>query len=283
MGANQKFHEMALRLPKPPVGDVHFAFVQRLLENRRPFAFVRFSDGEMEIIRNQRLVIGESITEWRKGTLRHSYPLYDRKTFEPTRHAQVRQDLIESAEHCQSGYFKGIPASHNQAADDRDLMVSLNGGSEVNLTFADLFLNENYTRFVKAIVPTFSTFKSVIVVGNFRMVPSLMNPEWALVPIPDDFFENYLDVKASTVTELREAPEGCLILSSASSLSNVLGSDVSSNRPDLTFIDIGTTLHGFMGMDSRIRQYHIGLEPWRLRNVHRKLRNRFARGYRLQW
>lgn len=283
METNRDFDKMFLSLPEPPVGRVHFDFVHRLLDDRCPFVFTRFSDGEMEIVRNQRLIIGESTTEWRKGTLRHSYPLYDRKTFEPARHARVRQDLIASAELCQSGYFKGIPTSHNNAVDDRDLMVGLNGGSVVNLTFADLFLNENYTRFVKAIVPTFSSFKSVMVVGNFRMVPGLMNPEWTLAPIPDDFFMSYLDVKASIMKKLREAPEGGLILSSASSLSNVLGSEVSSHRPDLTFLDVGTTLHGLMGMDSRIRQYHVDLEPWRFRNIHKKLRNRLAHGYRLQW
>ena len=41
-----------------------------------------------------------------------------------------------------SNYLKGMP--HKRFKKDRDLLVTLNGGLDKNITFSDLLINSNY-------------------------------------------------------------------------------------------------------------------------------------------
>lgn len=260
-----------------------FRRFESLLRDKIPFQFVRFSDGEMEIIRNERLEISENRVAWSRGIVEHAYPSFDFKTFDPIENQSFREDLLASARHRGDSYFKGIPTRHNKAIADRDLMVSLNGGPTPQLTFADLFLNRNFPRYLNRIVPLFRSFDQVVVLGNFRMDPKLMSPSWQLTPVPDNFFGDYEETLQRTLQSILNAPANCLVLASASSLSNVVGHRVSVERKDLTYVDIGTTLHNEMGMESGIREYHVVAQPWTRDNMRRKIRYRFSRNYSLKW
>ena len=82
---------------------------------------------------------------------------------------------------------------------------------------------------------------------------------------------------------LQAAPDSALILSSASSLSNVLGHRLRISRPDLTFLDIGTVLNDFMGLPLGTRAYHKLLDPRTLRERFAAWRYHRNREYQLQW
>lgn len=260
-----------------------FRQLETLLSEQIPFQFIRFSDGEMEIIRNERLEIVEGRVTWSKGVVEHSYPAFDFKSFDPALHQKFREDLLASARGRSERYFKGVPARHNRALSDRDLMIALNGGSLEGLTFADLFLNGNYVRFRRRIVPLIQQFDNVLVVGNYRMQPTIMNRNWRLVPIGDNFFSSYEATMQATLQQVLQAPAGTLVLASASSLTNVLGHWVSRERRDMTLLDVGTTLHDQMGMESGIREYHVVAQSWSRATARRKLRYRLSAGYRLKW
>lgn len=266
-----------------PNADRDFKLFKIKLTLKEPFTFIRFSDGEMEIIRNERLEINESQVVWRHGVINHSYPVFDSKLFDPETQQDFRLDLLSSAKRKGRNYFKGIPASHNNLVADRDLMVSLNEGLDSNITFADLFLNSNYKKFLREIVPLLHEFSNVVVIGNYRMRPEYENQNWKHVKIPDNFFLRYDDVLRETTEAILNFPEGALVLSSASSLSNVLGAYVDTKRKDLTFLDIGTSLHGHMGMETGIRAYHVHAEPWTPTNVLKKLRFRLKADYKMKW
>ena len=115
------------------------------------------------------------------------------------------------------------------------------------------------------------------------MRPQLISASWRLIAVPDNFFSDYQSVKWRVISEVQTIPENSLVLSSASSLSNVVGHTVDINRPDLTFIDIGTTLHGQMGLHPATRDYHVEGLNWTQRNVAPKIRYRRARHYRIRW
>lgn len=254
-----------------------------MLNSKKPFTFVRFSDGEMEIIRNETLIIKDKRIEWRKGNFESTLPEYDSKTFMPSLHQSFRVALIASAQFHAETYFKGVPTRHNRMISDRDLMTALNGGTSRNLTFADLFLNANYKYFIHKIMPIFDTFKSVTVVGNFRMQPKLHNSIWNHIAIPDDFIPIFADVQSDSLQKIKGLEQGSLVLCSASSLTNVLGCNLVQSRPDLTVLDIGTSMHGLMGLDSTIRSYQIEMQPWNFSNAKAKLRYKLSRGYRPRW
>ena len=260
-----------------------FRLFLRLLKGHEPFTFIRFSDGEMEVIRNEKLFIGDGIVSWRKGTIQHPYPNFDRKDFEPNRDIQVRKDLIESAEYQAPKFYKGVPSKHNDAVSDRDLMAGYNGNSVFNLTFSDLLINANFYRFRSQMMPIFKTFANVYYVGNFRADPKRYDSSWTHLKIPDDFFGNYPIILETMMQELAQVPSGSLILLSASSLSNILGCKLNQIRQDVTLLDIGTSMHDLVGMEGGIREYHDLLLPNDFKGIIKKMRLMSRKNFRPKW
>jgi hypothetical protein len=260
-----------------------FNVISNLLSSKTPFTFVRFSDGEMEVIRNEEFFIGDGKINWRKGSYNFDYPDFDKKEFLPSRDFNLRNDLLTAAMYKSGNFIKGIPARHNSAISDRDFMIAFNGGNLENLTFSDLFLNQNFLKFRREIIPSFFHFESVFYFGNFRAKPENFRSSWVLVPVQDNFFQDYDSVVDKAISALMNVPRNSLILSSASSLSNIVGHKLNSMREDLTFVDIGTSLHDLVGLNSFIREYQIVLLPNNPKNMYRKIRLRLQKNNKLKW
>ena len=260
-----------------------FEYLTKLIDQGTPFTFVRFSDGEIEVLRDRKLFIGDGIVSWTKGEVHFSYPDFDRKDFTPERDQLFQNALVETAKFKAPYYFKGIPTRHNKAVEDRDFMVALNGDSLENLTFSDLLINGNFRIFRNYFDHVLSKRQKVIVFGNFRMQPSLVNNSWTLVPVQDNFIPDYEHVVGQALSSLSELPLGSLVLSSASSLTNIVGRRLRESRPDITFIDIGTSLHDLMGMTSGIREYHSQMGPFNLKKLPKLFAYYLAGGHKLKW
>jgi hypothetical protein len=253
------------------------------IKNKSPFTFVRFSDGEMEIIRNKELIIKEGEIIWSKGRIIHSYPRYDFKNFNPITNFDLRNDLLEAAKFESENYIKGVPTNHNNALIDRDLMVKLNQDSCSNLTFSDLFLNQNFLKFRRKVLPELLKFSDVYYVGNFRADPTKLLESWNHVQVPDDVFLDYQSNKKQIFEALINVPAYSLILFSASSLSNILAHQIFLRRRDLMILDIGTSIHDLIGLQSGIREYHLLLEKNNFKSIIKKLRYRMNKSYKLKW
>lgn len=255
-----------------------------MLKKKQPFTFVRFSDGEIEILRNRKLLIDGGITEFRKKVFKNQFPECDKKRFIPHECIDFRQDLLAAAMFQDNYYFKGIPSRHNKAIIDREFMLRLNGGFTPQMTFSDLFINSNYILSRKTVLPTaVSEFSNVFVVANFRscLQGYLSNAE--LVSIPDNIFSSYSETYTKTIKVLLKTPNNSLILSSASSLSNILGHQLKIKRPDLTFLDIGTALNDLLGLPLYIRNYHKLLNPQTLSERISAMCYKLRREYRISW
>ncbi len=267
-----------------PTGGSDLDRFERLVRQRSPFTFVRFSDGEIEILRNRRLVIAGGVTEFRGKRFLNQFPEFDQKRFDPRHGQDMRGDLLASAIFCESGYFKGVPTRHNNALGDREFMLRLNGGFTPQMTFSDLFLNSNFLRARASFFPFLAeSFENLLVVGNWRCELKGYLGKGQLVQIPDDFFSTYRQTLDSVQAALFDAPESALILSSASSLSNLLGYRLRISRPDLTFLDIGTVLNDLLGLPLGTRAYHKLLNPRTLRERLAAWRYRWHQEYQLHW
>ncbi len=267
-----------------PTGDGDLDRFERLVRERTPFTFVRFSDGEIEILRNRKLVIAGGVTEFRGKHFSNQFPVFDQKRFDPQCGQGIRCDLLASAIFCEGGYFKGVPTRHNNALGDREFMLRLNGGFTPQMTFSDLFLNSNFLRSRSNFFPFLATsFANLLVVGNWRCKLKGYLEKGRLVQIPDDFFSSYQQTLDSVLADLQDAPRSALILSSASSLSNVLGHRLRLSRPDLTFMDIGTVLNDLMGLPLGTRAYHKLIDSHTLRERFAAWLYRQHREYQLQW
>jgi len=242
-----------MKKPNPQAQLLDF---KSFLEGHIPFTFIRFSDGEIEVLRNRYLELGDGMTIFRGQVSKNRFKNYDFKKFDPLHHQEVRSDLISSALFRGDNFYKGIPTRHNNALIDREFLVRLNGGFDNNLTFSDLFMNSNYDLFKTKIIPLFSLYKEIFVIANYRtrLVGPLKNA--TLVEIGDNFFSSYNETLHSVMSILIKAPSGSLILSSASSLSNIVGYKLYQINSKLTFLDVGTTLNEFLSLDNKTREYH---------------------------
>ena len=253
------------------------------LKRDKNFCYVRFSDGEMEILRNQELIIGPNYVKSSAGTVNFSYPVYDYKNFSPERDVMFRKRLLESACYTAPGYIKGIPTAGNSAVVDRNLMIEWNNGVPWNLTFADLLINSNFKRFRRNFLPLFKEMRDVYVITNFRAKMQSDLENWKLIPVPDNFISSYEADIERIKSILKEVPPNSLILSSASSLSNLLGFEIWKIRQDITFIDIGTSLHDVIGLGFGIREYHQLIGKVGLHELLLKLKYKLRKGYKLRW
>lgn len=267
-----------------PQGDLHLDQFEDLVRNGQAFSFIRFSDGEVEVLRNRKLVIQGGKTEFRGRSFSNQFPKFDQKKFDPLHGQAVRRDLLASAFYRDEYFFKGIPTSHNNAINDREFLLRLNGGFSPQMTFSDLFLNSNFLRARSTFFPFITGhFEHLYVVGNWRS--KLINnlAKGKLVEIPDDFFSCYQETLDKVLAALEQIPRSALILSSASSLSNIIGHRLRQSRPDLTFLDIGTVLNDQMGLSLNTRAYHKLINPQSMREKISAWRYRHHREYQLQW
>ncbi|TAA39590.1 hypothetical protein [Corallincola spongiicola] len=261
-----------------PDATEHLHSIIKMLSIKKPFTFVRFSDGEIEILRNRFLEISGGVTHFRGRVFRNNYPKYDAKMFDPSLHGNIRRDLLESAMFRGANFYKGIPSSHNNALIDREFMLRLNGGFDSCITFSDLLLNSNYALYRTKLVPVLKEFKDLYLVANYRANPIETIEHAKHINVPDNFFGTYNNTIDSIYNELLEAEKGALVLSSASSLSKILGYKLYRERSDITFLDIGTSINDLLSLDNNVREYH--------KSSNSKFSSYFLRrkrGYKIKW
>lgn len=261
-----------------PDANKHLDLFIKNLINKTPFSFVRFSDGETEILRNRYLEINAGKTVFRGKEFKNNFPQFDSKRFDPTIHQNIRRDLLDSALFKDDKFYKGIPTSHNKAYKDKDLMLRLNGGFDYNITFSDLFLNSNFKRYKDEVVPLFESFGNIYVIANYRAKPTGILSKAKHISVPDNFFSSYEETLSSVLEELSDIEEGALVLSSASSLSNIIAHKIFLNRKDITFLDIGTSINELLSMDTMIRSYHKQKKGFLRRIFYKK-----SKSYEIKW
>ena len=170
-------------------------------------------------------------------------------------------------------YYKGMP--HKRTIKDRDLLVTLHGGLDENITFADLLINSNYKFFREKIVPLICNYKDVYLIANFRAKPIDILKKSKHIKIPYNFFDNYKQIRDEVIEKLLHIPKCSLILSSASSLSNIIGYRIFKLRKDITFLDVGTSINDLLSLDKITRSYHVTYFSKGLKPFLRKLRPSF--------
>jgi hypothetical protein len=263
---------------KNPSEDIKL--LHNYIESEKQFIFIRFSDGEIPILRNEKIYIKDNKVFFKGIEQSYDYPKWDEKTFNPSNqeHQIVRKDLLESALFNRDNYFKGIPTKHNKAIVDREFLIRLNGGFSNNLTFSDLFLNENYKIFRTKTLDLIKK-RNICLISNFRATKPVDFNIIKHLKIGDNFFNNYDKTLEDVLQEANKLPMHTLILSSASSLSNIIGFKIYSLRPDLSLFDIGTSINDLIGMKGNSREYHILLSD----NKHEIEKYKKRSSYKLKW
>lgn len=263
-----------------PIADIKR--FEKFIMNKTPFVFIRFSDGETEVLKRRKLVLGQEGIEFRGNFINKIYPSYDQKSFDPDKHAIISDDLHSSLNHYHDFYFKGIPSGHNVDTNDKEYYISLLDKVNNNITFADLFVNSNYRAFLKNIVPKILECENVYLVGNHRS--RISNSFSGLFSCPDNFFAHYDTLLSECKLFIDSLPANSYVLSSCSSLSNILGHYVSTQRNDITFLDVGSAINHLIGLDKGTRVYHdYVFGPRSIKSTIQLARHLFSGKMKLKW
>jgi len=226
--------------------------LQKLKDNEN-FAFLRFSDGELFMLRGDRLVLAEN--SYTTGNITGSgyYPKEEQKDFDPERDSFYRDRLIEALQHRQKNYFKGLTGVVDEDIAGKgafEYQLDLHGGGDdEHLTFANVLINANYGRFLEEMMP-FIAKKPVVMVCNEAASLSGFT-----LPIVKDFRvgSNCIINDYSLIEEIKEwirdnNIKDHIFLCSASTLSNFIIHNCFEEFPNNTFIDIGSALSPWMGL-----------------------------------
>ena len=95
------------------------------------FAFARFSDGELFILKNQKVILAENyfITGERLGP--GVYPAEEQKSFIPEHHGFYQEKLVESLKFNKNGYYKGICTRSDVSVEDFEWQLDLHGSPDL--------------------------------------------------------------------------------------------------------------------------------------------------------
>lgn len=222
-----------------------FDHILSLLKNKTPFAISRFGDGEMFILQNKDFVLGDFTKVGEEIYNIKSLP-EDKRHFIASEHQMYRDKLLASFQCKKDNYFVAIACRCCVGQINFDWMVN---NTRANLTWANLLLNANYHRFINEMYPLFNEYKTVVVCNEKADLK-------ALPFVVKDFRVGYnamindyhkIDEIANWISENNIT--GHLFLLSASSFTKLAIHELYRKFPNNTYIDIGTALNAFIGMD----------------------------------
>jgi hypothetical protein len=225
-----------------------------LLESGENFAFSRFSDGELLILKGERLVLAENnyITGDSQG---HGvYPKEEQKDFDPVKDKFYQEKLIEALQYRKKNYYKGLTGLADEDIAGRgsfQFQLDLYGqGDDEHLSYSNVFINNNYPKFIERILPLLSK-KEIVFIANesatfdqlplnvikhFKVGTNCIINDYALVKeIKDWINENNIKNK--------------VFLFSASTLSNYIIHECFKDFDENTYMDIGTCLSPWLGLE----------------------------------
>jgi hypothetical protein len=222
-------------------------FKQKLID-REPFAFSRYSDGELFILQNKELKLDQGMIKVGDITTHGPYQSQDFKHFDPNRDQISRERLLQAFQHKQDNYYKGISCQCCVGPEALQQQLDIHGGDDESLTWANLFVNSNYPTFIEEILPALQTYDTVMVCHKDA---NLSQMEF----VSKDFRVGYnaLVNDYDRIQEIKdwidaEQVQGKLFLFSASTFSNLAIYELFKHNPKNTYLDIGTCLTPFMDM-----------------------------------
>jgi hypothetical protein len=230
-----------------------------LLEKRTPFAFNRFSDGELAILQDKEVVIDEKFVKVGATEGVGIFTKEDYKKFNPIDHKYYREKLVEAFRYRHEHYYKGLSCRCCVGDENFEWQLKFHGEYDENLTWANLLINGNYFRFLNEMLPLFNKYKSVLICNrkakldnlgffhkDFRVGYNAMINDYALIDQIKDWMTT-------------ESIKGHLFLFSASTFSKLAIHQLYQFNDQNTYIDIGTAINPLIGM--RVDRGYLG-EFW---------------------
>tara|TARA_R110002020_G_scaffold86144_6_gene212433 strand:- start:15218 stop:16009 length:792 start_codon:yes stop_codon:yes gene_type:complete len=235
-----------------------------LLKNGEPFAFTRFSDGELFILQNRKISVEENQVYLREGYHQGYWGKEEHKVFIPEDHSFFRDKLIECFRYTSSNFYKGICCSEDVGRIDFESQFEfIDDSPEHNLTWANLLINANYPRFIEEMVPEFKNKKIIYICNSEAKIENLPFSIFKDFRVGSNcHIDNYSLVEEIKKWGLQESIKDSVFLFSCGTLSNFIIPTLHESMDDNTYIDIGSTLNPILGLTGWVGSRHYLLEYW---------------------
>lgn len=202
-----------------------------LIQSNTPFAFSRYADGEVALMKG--IPIGMNSQAYNQD-----------KWTAPAGITKVGIGLLESLQHTEPNYYYAI-SSDTDSIDDKSFLLSYIKTS--NITFANLWINANYQK-MKSFYEHLN--KSVYVICNHTAKKSSF-PFCVdvLFPFPDDcinYWELYGNEYIESLTNYSNQLNNKTFFVSAGPVSEILIHKMFINNPNNQYIDVGSSLDEFI-------------------------------------
>jgi hypothetical protein len=227
----------------------HFWLLQKKLKAGEPFAFSRYSDGEMDVMQNKKVELTSTGTFKDGKRVGITYGESDHKEYDPEKHAWFHERLLTAYRHHQDNYFVGLSCPCCVGPENNAWMKEQRGGDDDELTWANLFVNSNYPLFLTHVLPLLEKKKVFLVcneAATFDGLPFEVEKDFRIGS--NAMIRNIGLVEEMKEVLSKEEVSGAVFLFAAASLSNILIHELFSSFPENTYIDIGTTLNPHLGL-----------------------------------
>jgi hypothetical protein len=195
-----------------------------------PFALVRYGDGELGILKNERI----NDFEYKNDPADASY-------------LQPRANLLDSLRYQHPHYYVGMSCPHCVGEEQFQwLKMTANQGEE-NLTFACLFVNSNYRYYLNTVVPLYQEYKIALVChrsASTKALPFKVHKDFRVTR--NAWRSNHSLIGQMRAYIERENARGMLFLLCAGPFSCILAHQLHAFCEDNTYLDIGSTLDPYL-------------------------------------
>ena len=214
-------------------GDLEY-FIKKL-QNKEYFAFSKYADGELRILADQHIDIRS------KANGEFKYDPKDQEDY------FYREQLIRSFQYNHPDYYVGIGCRCCIGEDYFNWMKTESHQPLQNLTWANIFVNNNYEYYQKYMIPLYNDYK-VVMVCNYKA--DLSNLPFNVIKDfrvgTNAYKENYNLHEEIIDWVNKNGIKNKLFLFCAGPFGNILSWKLHSNSQNNTYLDIGSTLDPYM-------------------------------------
>jgi hypothetical protein len=248
-----------------------FFLFLNMLKKGENFAFVRFSDGEFDILQNLYVELSENKVQRGDEVLSQApYPEEDHKVFNPELHQESRSKLLESFKFRKHNYFKGLSCPCCVPASRVVDVLNMHGeGDEEHIVWSNQLVNSNFPLFINHGYNHIKSRSDIVLVANEAVnIEQIDFQVKKFFPVGFNCFVNNLDLIDEMKQYIKDNNiENHLFLFSAASLSEILIYELYKEFPNNTYLDIGTTLHKHLGLNicrDYLRAFYSGIPHYDL-------------------
>jgi hypothetical protein len=217
-------------------------FFYEKIKNGDKFSICRYGDGEWAGITGRSLLCGNNpqrgIVEWTTTGENQNFEI-------------SRRYLEESIKYVDDDYYLGICPCYVD-------MLNFSGQPHKNVTYANIFVNNNYSFFIQKYINFFKTQKVHLVANEESSLKNLPFDVEEFYPVEYNAWVNNLDLIEKI---LSKDYKDKIFLFCAGPLSNILCYKLWQNNKNNVYLDIGSTLDPWISTGNP-RGYYLGIESY---------------------